>query len=107
MESTTKTEAGLTEVEVGDSSELCHQKARELLITALAEPDPLLANLGVLNAKLARISISYVGTLDQAMEAPCGNMAEFDEMLPRIDRGVKLIALNERLTTWLHKQKAK
>ena len=107
MESNTNTDMAGTSDTPSQSTELRKKKIRDLLNEALADPDTLDANIGAMNAQLMEITNRYAELVIQALDGPLEDTIELDEMLPRLDRVAKLTNINERLSSWLAKRKAK
>lgn len=63
--------------------------------------------MGAMNAQLMEITNRYGELVIQVLEGPVEDTDELDEMLPRLDRVAKLTNIDERLSSWLAKRKAK
>lgn len=81
------------------------QKILELLADSLMDSNALLANVGVVNARLLSIANRFGSALDECLQEPLESMGEFDEMIPRVDSYLRITRQIDRFSQWLEKMK--
>jgi len=91
----------------GSESDAHEKRIKDLMIIeSLTCGNPLVANVGVVNAKLMLYAKRYGDLLDGALQQSAETLTDLDDMVPRIDGYLRITKLIERFSMLQVKFKA-